>query len=674
MIGATLAAAVAFVVFVAGAGALSTSPSGFESNDGGSGLAANMTVEGTTSVSNGSQFADWNCFANGKATGFVASGINVGAGSCSSKLVYANALQHADADAGTANDVGWVSGQKMDLVCAKTTPGNQPAKDTFVNVAQYNETASNNHVFLYGGTIRSTANGNANENIELSHAAGTSACPINRSDGDKLLQFNYSGSGSVSLQILTFYMTALPSGVSSCFSNSTKAPPCWANPVNANSTTNDGGTNNANTINAADNGISGQTLGANLFAEFGVDLTSALGDDVSCQPFAQETWESRSSSSFSSNPEDIEIINHTISQCGSITIVKHTNPGGLDQVFNYTSSGFTANASAGGVTCAGKSGAGINSDGTFCLNDKTSLNTGTGTANHVTEGSLLAGNYTVTEGADPTGFAFESLTCYGGPYGGDATHQTNIYNAGTTTYSKSVTIALASGDNVTCTYTNKRQTGAILITKTGKYKGCSTQTAGSAITVNSSQIGVCGGSGALTTAKLGGATFKITTDAAGSSVITGAGSLTTDNTTGTVCFDGLPLGDYYVTETAPPSGYSKDLATAVKVNVTVSGTCNSTTPANTAIATGSSGVVATGYTGAGSAPSFSDTPLTSFAISATSQTGSATKSTITCTGPSPGTSNISGSPAGPSASPSISLTGSSGLAPGTYTCTVAIDP
>ena len=104
--GAALGAAAFFaVVLVASSGAVvSGSPSGFESGDG------NMTVEGTAA-------ADWNCFAG--HDGFqAAAGINVGTGTCSPNLVYANASAISDPAASTADD-SWVNGQKMDNQCAQ---------------------------------------------------------------------------------------------------------------------------------------------------------------------------------------------------------------------------------------------------------------------------------------------------------------------------------------------------------------------------------------------------------------------------------------------------------------------------------------------------------------------------------------------------------------------------
>ncbi len=67
---------------------------------------------------------------------------------------------------------------------------------------------------------------------------------------------------------------------------------------------------------------------------------------ASCQGFAQETWEARSSgSSFSSNPSDIETEGHSISNCGTVEVIKRTDPRGINQDFHYTSSGLLVNGS-----------------------------------------------------------------------------------------------------------------------------------------------------------------------------------------------------------------------------------------------------------------------------------------------------------------------------------------
>jgi hypothetical protein len=60
--------------------------------------------------------------------------------------------------------------------------------------------------------------------------------------------------------------------------------------------------------------------------------------------------------------------------------------------------------------------------------------------------ALQSGTYHVTEGADPSGFTFESLSCTGGS---------------TTTNGKTVTINLAPGDAVVCTYVNQQNTATL---------------------------------------------------------------------------------------------------------------------------------------------------------------------------------------------------------------------
>jgi hypothetical protein len=639
------------LLYIAGAGAVLTgSPSSFEANDG------NMTIGGNTPPSlNG--LADWNCFIG--QTGFV-SGT---APTCSSVNV-SGAFAASDTAAAT-NDDSWKNGTKFDTSCAPTDGNKNQPKDDFTSVATYSEAAANNHTFLYGATIRYTANGNASENVELNTKEGTAACPIVRTAGDRLLAFDYlNGGTSLDLHVLTWIdsTNSTAGGNQGICNVKTNSMPCWGANVLTPSPTSFEGVANQAAITVAGNGISGQALVVGQFAEFGVDLTSVLDLNPSaCTTFAQTVWESRASgSSFSSNPADLHIDSKDISNCGQITIIKQTNPRGQNQDFGFSSTipnpvgTVTSDSSPycqldttpnGTYTGSGTAGFKLNDNG------NTSSNSAANTEDCL---NVLKGTYTVTEGSDPSGYAFASVTCTGGQTG----------TTGTSTTNRTATIVLAPGDHVTCTYVNNQVTGAIVMTKTGKYKGCTT--ANSAITVSGSQIGVCGPTGSLTTAKLGGATLKISTDSAGNNVVSGAGSLTTSNTTGTVCFDGLALGTFYVTETAAPTGYKLNSSAAKTVSVSAGGTCNA---AKTAIASGVSGV----DTATSAAPVFSDTPLTNLSVSATSQQGNATNSLITCV--ITGTSTaIGNSPQGYSAAPTVTASGTGGLAPGNYTCTIDVDP
>jgi hypothetical protein len=120
----------------------------------------------------------------------------------------------------------------------------------------------------------------------------------------------------------------------------------------------------------------------------------------------------------------------------------------------------------------------------------------------------------------------------------------------------------------------------------------------------------------------------------------GTHTVSTD-ATGNACVGGLPPGAATVSETTPPAGYSPGPDQSVTV---VSGT----TCAN----------------GDGVLASFTNIPLTNITISVHSQVVGGTSSTIDCGGGATGSTDGNGDG-------SVSR---NDLAPGTYTCTVVIDP
>ncbi len=122
----------------------------------------------------------------------------------------------------------------------------------------------------------------------------------------------------------------------------------------------------------------------------------------------------------------------------------------------------------------------------------------------------------------------------------------------------------------------------------------------------------------------------------------------TTGSNGTACFDGLGLGTAYtVTETAAPAGYAID-TTSKSVTPSAPASCTSGTP---------NGVT------------FTDTPLTDLSVSATSEVLGVTNSTISCVNSS--NADVGNSPQGPGDPVTVTA---NGLKPGTYTCTVTIDP
>jgi hypothetical protein len=497
----------------------------------------------------------------------------------------------------TTADNSFVSGQKQDTPCPDVDLSHKnPPKDDFKKVARYSEVSGSGHTFFYGATVRYASNGNASENIELNK--GTSGtCDsglLQRTAGDRLIAIDYTGSTGTAADF--HVLTWITSGQKGDCFVSNDVPPCWGASVLTLSAAAAEGKENQSPIPTAENPITNEDLDTGQFAEFGIDLTAAgIIPANSCSPFAQTIWESRSSgSSFVSTTKDIVVDNVSFSNCGEIKIIKHTDPRGLNQQFSYTSNLPTVPS---GGDCSG-----VDGSGNFCLNDNGNT-AGDSGANTVDETNLPPNTYTVTEGADPTGFALESLSCSGGT---------------TSTSGKTATITLAANDVVTCTYVNQQQLGAIKITKTSS-KAAATPLSGASFSVKSGGTAISGS--------------PFTTDSAG-----------------TVCVDGLPFGTYAVKEEAAPTGYAIDDTASHNVTVDNSASCSDATYGGESI-------------------SFTDTPLTDLSVESKSEAAGGTKSQITCVDSN--SADVGDSPSGNVEDATVTA---NGLSPGTYTCTVVIDP
>jgi hypothetical protein len=493
-----------------------------------------------------------------------------------------SAYFHATDAAAVNTDDSFTPGQKQDTTCPTVEGHKNPPKDDFTDVASFFEVASNGDVYLYGATIRYTANGNASENIELKQSS--TPCTVGgtlsqRTPGDKMIAIDYLGGGSaVQFHVLTWVDTG------ACFVS--KDPlPCWgANVLSLDPNVAEGGVNSTD-LTAAQNPISGVPLVAGQFAEFGVNLAGAGIIPVgSCMGFSQTVWESRSSgSSFVSSTKDITIEDKSINQCASVSVTKVGSDGGSQAgavftLYHSTGSNPVVLGAVVGTCTVTATGA--------CLN----------TANPPTNPfvGLNPGQYTLSETNTPSGYSTDPSLPY--------------------------TFTLTASQNLTLTFTDPALKGAIKITKT-------------------SSKGLHPG--------LDGATFSITKDG---TAITGSPFTTANG--GVICVPALAFGDYVVTETAPPTGYAIDDTTGHTVSVVATGTCSTGTQATFAA---------------------TDTPLTTLVVTATGEASPAgtTKSQITCTGPSPGTGNIGNSPT--ANTDPVTMTAQH-LKPGTYACTVVIDP
>ncbi len=178
-------------------------------------------------------------------------------------------------------------------------------------------------------------------------------------------------------------------------------------------------------------------------------------------------------------------------------------------------------------------------------------------------------------------------------------------------------IDLSPGELVTCTFHDARQTGAIRIMKLRKH--------------------AAEGPGDHPHA---GVDFTLTGGELPAAGVTG-----TTNVNGRICVDGLVLssfvGDYTVHEVLP-AGYHGEADKTVTVDA--EGSCPSTNVKEVV---------------------FHNTPLTNIALSVDSQVDGGTASTIDCGQPNAPAST------GPNGDGSVTR---NNLEPGTYTCTVVVDP
>ena len=511
--------------------------------------------------------------------------------------VNAPARVRGDDLASGKTDNSFGQGTKEDDPAVTVVTGSiPPQKSDLTRFYVASEFASSSN-FLYLAWERSNVLGSANMDFEINQnqqpdltTAGPKA--LNRTAGDLLITFDFGGSGSPVLGLLTWVTTG---ATSQCFS--ANALPCWGNRVDLSAAGFADGAVNAVTVTDPIPPNAPVTLAAGKFGEAAVNLTAAgVFPAGTCEAFGSAFLKSRSSASFPAEVKDFiapQPVN--ISNCGAINIIKHTDPRGINQDFGYTST-IPATPSECSLDLTPDS---------FTLNDSAGVDPSppilTGTANTEHCDSVPAGTYTVTEGADPANFAFESLVCM-------------AENGGSfTTSGKTATITVTPDSTVTCVYTNKIQLGAIKVTKTRKHAADGPGDhphAGVSFTVN------------------------------GVTMVTDAN--------GVACFDGLPFGTYTVHETVP-AGYHVD------------GNDKSVTVDNTAACSDSPYV--------GETVSFHNTPLTDITTSVNSQVDGGTASTIVCTD-SGGNTVASGSTA---ANGDGSATAPN-LEPGTYTCTVVIDP
>ncbi len=326
-----------------------------------------------------------------------------------------NRVVGIDKTSGTS-DNSFGQGTKEDNPDATVVTGSiPPNKNDLTRFYIGSEFASTSN-FLYLAWERAVNIGAANLDLEINQQTTTGftdtvtgPVTLNRTAGDVLITYDFSGSGNPTLGLLKWVTSG---STSQCFSGNSL--PCWGNRVNLSVAGEAEGAVNTATVTDPVPPNAPRTLTTGLFGEAAIDLTAAgVFPAGTCRAFGSAFLKSRASNSFGAEVKDFiapQPVN--ISNCGTIIIHKVTENG--DGTFGYTTTG--------GLDPA-----------TFNLS-----NGGTRTYSDV-----LAGSYSVTEATIPAGWMLKSLLCTKSGSGTDVT------SSGAT-----ADITIAGGGTVECTYTN----------------------------------------------------------------------------------------------------------------------------------------------------------------------------------------------------------------------------
>lgn len=566
-----------------------------------------------------------------------------------------------------ATDDSFGQGSKEDTAVPTVVDGSiPPNKSDLRTFGLYQEVNADGRFLHLFWTRVQDPSGTTNMDFELNQSSTASANGVTpvRTAGDLLITYDLSRGGTVpSLSLREWDGTQ------------------WGPETNLTASGDATGSINTSSIPGAEaDGLAG--FDPRTFGEASVDLDAIL-DPTKCQAFGSAYLKSRSSDSFTAALKDfIAPAPVNITNCGTVIIRKVTDPASDPDAitFGYTKAFPTDPASSN----------------TFTLGDgrsKTFNNVLFGTGYTVTEDSLPAGwdfvsvDCSASTGVTPSingttvtfdidvatdvldctytnrargtiivekitddgsgSFGFTSGTLTPSPFtltttaagsGGKDARTFSDLTPGTYDVAETVpagwnlvsstcddgsdpaSIGLSAGETVTCTFHDARETGAILITKTRKH--------------------AADGPGDHPHA---GVTFTVT-----GGELPAAGVTAVTNAQGQACFDGLVVsgfvGNYTVTETVP-NGYEADGDTAKTVTVSTESGCGDGNEATVG---------------------FSNTPLTDLSVSVDSQVDGGTSSDIECV---EGEDSLG--TAGPGGDISLDL---EDLPPGTYTCTVVIDP
>jgi hypothetical protein len=445
------------------------------------------------------------------------------------------------------NDDSYQGGVKEDTACPGETTGSIPNnKSDLLTFHVYTEPGNNSNPAGYMNLAWSRVSdpsGTTLMDFEFNQSSTNCAGGPNRirTTGDLLIEYAID-QGGARANISGRFWNGSAWGPSQSLSTGTACGggPCAVGTINS----------TAIPVSPTDESDGLGAKSARTFGEAQIDLR-LIFQSGKCTTFGSAMLKSRSSDSFTSQLKDfIRPIGINLTNCGTVTIIKHTEPAGVNQNF-----GFTSTLAGSQISCSLDA-----TPASFTLNDA-DMDTETCT-------NVPIGSYTVTEGADPSGFVFGSLTCQTTGTGSGSQDGSN---------QKKANITIAAGeDTVTCTYVNNQQLGAIKVSKISGKTGYS----------------------------LVGAKFSVT----------GPNNFSTTLTTGsdgTACVDSLVFGSYTVTETVAPTGFIIDDSSGHSVTVDNNAKC-SDDPYN------------------GEALTFTDTPTADIQVNFRDGGSGETSATITC--------------------------------------------
>ncbi len=293
--------------------------------------------------------------------------------------------------------------------------------------------------YLYLAWERLVNTGSANIDFELDQnstsgwtSSTTGPVTINRTEGDLLVTYDFGGSGTPDIGVLTWLTSSNPANSSSDCEASGAKLPCWGDRVDA--TASGFAEAAVNSAPVTDQFLSStpNNVDTGLFGEAAINLSDIPGGPFSqntCKAFGTEFVKSRSSgSSIDSELKDFIAPGPIhISNCGSLTVKKQT-VGGTGS-FSFTGGG------PNGISLP---------SGFSAFNLDTSSNNPAGRS---FDGFEPGHTYTVGEGSLPAGWSFSGATCVD-----DATHgQVGTLNG------QQESISLDVNQSVTCTFTNTKQ-------------------------------------------------------------------------------------------------------------------------------------------------------------------------------------------------------------------------